>query len=225
MARLPRVPKAPRVIRRKTANSRAVKRPRALKIDVEGVDGRPRKKRSKRALIIGRKAGRALSSAVDAGMKQIIAGDFAGAYETILGKMKGDLLDTLNRSLANIGLPPVSDSGPDTDYFKAAVLEKCGLEINDLTVGGLTDFGEKLLWKGVENSVGIKMDGVTTLDDAVRVCVQNVVDGNVNLSVVLSEADSKRARIMSAIKSSHKTYDDYLKALARRRASESGRKS
>ena len=223
--KLPRVPKPPKKIRRTKSTTRAVKRPRAIKSSLGGVSGRPRSKNgaNRAAVNFGRKTGKALSSAVDSAMPQIMRGDFSGAYETILGKIKGELLDTLNRSLASVGLPPVSDSGPDADYFRAAVLAKSGLEINDLTVGGLKDFGEKLIWTSAGKSIGIDMTGVTGVDDAITRCVDSISSGQTNISVVLSNADKERARIAKAIKSAGKTFDDYEKALSRRRASESGR--
>ena len=225
MTKLTRVPKPPRKIKRTKSTTRPVKRPRPVKSGAGGVSGRPRSKNgsNRAAANFGRKAGKALSGAVDSAMPQIMRGDFAGAYETILAKIKGELLDTLNRSLASVGLPPVSDSGPDADYFRAAVLAKSGLEINDLTVGGLKDFGEKMVWTAAGKSVGIDLTGVTGVEDAITRCVDSVTSGKTNVSVVLSIADKERARVANAIKSAGKTFDDYEKALSRRRASESGR--
>ena len=179
--------------------------------------------RSDAAVKFGRKAGSALSDAIDDAMPQILEGDYEGAYEAILQKIKGQMLDAFNRTLANYGMPPVDESGPDNDYWVAAIKAKSGLDIDDLTVGGLKDYGEKVLWKGLGKSVGVDLDGCKSADDAVQRCLDTIEQGNVRLSMVLSATHRKRAEILRAVKDSGKTLEEYYKACNRRNASEYGR--
>lgn len=188
--------------------------------------GRPAATRSRnntRAVAFGRRAGTALSDALDDAMPYLLEGDYEGAYQAILSKIKGQMLDTLNRTLGNYGLPPVDESGPDNDYWVAAVRQKCGLDIEDLSVGGLKDYGEKVLWRGLGKSVGVDLDGCKSAEDAVNRCLDTIEQGNVRLSMVLSATHRKRAEIMRAVKDSGKTLEEYYKACNRRNASEYGR--
>lgn len=188
--------------------------------------GRPpvtRTRRNTRAVALGRRAGTALSDSIDDAMPLILAGDYEGAYQAVLSKIKGQLLDSLNRTLGNYGMPPVDESGPDNDYWVAAIKAKSGLDIDDLTVGGLKDYGEKVLWKGLGKSVGVDLDGCKSAEDAVNRCLDTIEQGNVRLSMVLSATHRKRAEIMRAVKDSGKTLEEYYKACNRRNVSEYGR--
>lgn len=226
--KIPR-PKAPKKIPRpkQTKQPRPPKEPKSVDTieKAPAARGRPAATRTKSdaAVKFGRQAGTALGDALDSAMPQILAGDYAGAYEVVLSKIKGGLLDTLNRTLGNYGLPPVDESGPDNDYWIAAVQKKCGLDIQDLSAGGIKDYGEKVVWVGIGKAVGVDMAGVTTVDDAIDRCVKSVEDGNIRISTVLSGADKAKAEVMRAVRDAGKTWDDYEKARNRRNASEAGR--
>jgi hypothetical protein len=183
----------------------------------------PRTRRNTRATRLGRQAGTALSDALDDAMPYILEGDYEGAYQAILQKLKGQMFDTLNRTLGNYGLPPVDDNGPDADYWIRAVKDKSGLDIDDLTVGGLKDYGEKVLWRGLGKSIGIDLDGCKSTDEAIERCLSEIENGNIRVNNILSSAHRKRAEIMKAVKDSGKTLEEYYKACNRRNASEHDR--
>lgn len=184
--------------------------------------GRPPNPRTRNdtAVKFGRKTGTALSDALDDAMPHILAGDYEAAYSAVLAKIKGQMLDTLNRTLGNYGFPPVDESGPDNEYWLAAVRAKSGLDIQDLSLGGLKDYGEKVLWAGIGKSLNIDLQGCTGVDDAVDRFITGIEQGNIRTSVILTNAMRQRAEVAKALKDTGKTWQEYQKALNRRNSSE-----
>ena len=188
--------------------------------------GRPQNPRTRNdnAVSFGRKAGTALSGAIDDAMPLILEGDYEGAYEMVLSKLKGQMLDTVNRVLSNYGMPPVDENGPDTEYWIAAIKAKSGLDISDLSIGGLKDYGQLVLFRGIGKSIGVNLDGCTGIEDAVNRCLDLIDQGQLKTSLVLTAYERRRAEIARALKDSGMTWEEYNKALNRKNASEGERK-